>query len=190
MRRYWAIVGAAIVVVIVLAAIGFFSKFTPQDWTTFVIAGVALLGTLFTIFRGLVGKPHWQKVTLEPRVAWTQSAGGDSPVTKSHSELRFMALNGGPGVAERVEYEFRLPGLGWQKPSTPLRQLTYDRHQWLRLSLIGWDGTADNVPPGRYKVRLRWSALPDTSRRPRRTFAFNITAPFSPTKEAPDRSGS
>jgi hypothetical protein len=178
MRWFIGLVVAAIVAILLLAYVGFFTGFKPNDWTTFVLAVLAFLGTIFGLLRGRVGQPHWRKVHWLPRLERKEQLRvGGVGVAPAHSELHFKTMNVGPGVAERVEYQLKRPGGKWSEAKGLRARPDFDRHEWFNPSMIGWEGTAKDVPVGKYKVKLIWSALPDTGRRHKKVFKKKIIAP-------------
>src|SRR4051812_43900570 len=101
MRWFWIAVGVAAAAIAVLAYGGFFSTFRSNDWTTFGLSLAAVLGTVYGIVRNSTPKPHWsttpwKAIAISP-YANNLLAGFQVTFTQE-----------GPGVAERVRFEYWL----------------------------------------------------------------------------------
>ncbi len=83
------------------------------------------------------------------------------------------ATNEGPGDAERVGIQVKLPGQKWGKPwFSPL----VDRRDVLRgrsieLPLVAVDGDQTNLPRGKYEFRILFRRMPNTTKVRRKRFS-------------------
>lgn len=159
-RLFWTIAASLLIAVGVAGLLGFFSDFQSRDWVTLVAAAAAFLMSLFSLTRSRVPQPHW-KVT--------------EVYSYNQFDLHCRVKQIGPGVAENVAWDVRAPHDEWVKG-----RLTGNarksggvvaRNESLTMYL--W-AQPDDIPPplGNYKIRLRWTALPDTTRQRSKTLVY------------------
>ena len=167
MRWFWIIFIGAAVTVAGLLYFGFFLTFKANDWTTFGLSLAALLGTVYGMARKSTPKPHWSATAWEPVNLSTSSVA-------MYSALQVTIRQEGPGVAERVIFQYRDRETKKWGAAIHLARTssTFDRHEAVTLHPGQVSGTVAAIKPGKYAVRISWRQEPNTVKPHQKVYRF------------------
>lgn len=173
MKWFWSIALLTVASVVIATLLGFFSTFEPRDWTTFIPSAAAFLISVYALSRGRVPQPHWRI---------------NEVYLYNERDLYCKVKQLGPGVAENVQLEVQAPGQEWVKVRQPsiLRKNggVLPRNGAIAVRL--WSGLDDvQTPLGKYRVRVTWTSLPNTTRERSRTLVHNHDGKTGPRPRRP-----